>query len=224
MLWLTWRQFRPQAYAAAAVILVAAVVLAINAAELAHIYTESGLASCTGQACDPLVNSFLKLARTASAGLIYNLAIAFMYLVPPLIGVFWGAPLVARELESGTFRLVWTQSVTRSRWLAIKVGVLGLAAMAVTAVLDLAAGWSGRHFSDAAMDRLATLQFGAHGVVPIAYAAFAFALGVTAGIVARRAIPAMAISLFGYTAAVLAMATVLRQHILPAQHALCRWI
>jgi len=36
--------------------------------------------------------------------------------VPGLIGIFWGAPLVARELETGTYRLAWTQSVTRKRW------------------------------------------------------------------------------------------------------------
>ena len=46
--------------------------------------------------------------------------------VPALIGIFWGAPLVARELETGTFRLAWTQSVTRTRWLAVKLAVLGL--------------------------------------------------------------------------------------------------
>ena len=50
---------------------------------------------------------------------------------PALIGMFWGAPLVARELETGTFRLAWTQSVTRTRWLAVKLGVVGLASMAV---------------------------------------------------------------------------------------------
>src|SRR5262245_11880941 len=48
-------------------------------------------------------------------------------LVPALIGAFWGAPLVARELETGTHRLVWNQSVPRRRWLAVKLTVLGLA-------------------------------------------------------------------------------------------------
>jgi hypothetical protein len=33
--------------------------------------------------------------------------------------MFWGAPLVAGELESGTFRLAWTQDVSRVRWLAL---------------------------------------------------------------------------------------------------------
>ena len=49
---------------------------------------------------------------------------------PALIGIFWGAPLVTRELEAGTFRLAWNQSVTRARWMAVKLGLIGLAAMA----------------------------------------------------------------------------------------------
>ena len=60
---------------------------------------------------------------------------------PPLLGIFWGAPLVARELEAGTHRLVWTQSVTRTRWLAVKLGVIGLAGMAVTGLVSLMVTW-----------------------------------------------------------------------------------
>ena len=51
--------------------------------------------------------------------------------MPVFIGVFWGAPLVARELETGTFRLAWTQSVTRTRWFAIKLTVVGASAVVV---------------------------------------------------------------------------------------------
>jgi ABC-type transport system involved in multi-copper enzyme maturation permease subunit len=54
--------------------------------------------------------------------------------IPGFLGVFWGAPLVAGELESGSFRLAWTQDVSRIRWLALRLAVTGLAAMAV-------AGW-----------------------------------------------------------------------------------
>jgi len=39
---------------------------------------------------------------------------------PALLGIFWGAPLIARELETGTCRLAWNQSVTRTRWLTVK--------------------------------------------------------------------------------------------------------
>ena len=55
--------------------------------------------------------------------------------------MFWGAPLVARELETGTFRLAWTQSVTRTRWLAVKLALVGLASMAVAGLLSLILTW-----------------------------------------------------------------------------------
>ena len=60
--------------------------------------------------------------------------------VPALIRLFWGAPLVSRELETGAFRLAWTQSVTRTRWLAVKLAAAGLAAMAVAGLVVAASG------------------------------------------------------------------------------------
>ena len=64
--------------------------------------------------------------------------------VPGLLGVFWGAPLVAGELESGSFRLAWTQDVSRARWLASRLAVTGLAAMAVAGAGELAGHLVGR--------------------------------------------------------------------------------
>jgi hypothetical protein len=55
--------------------------------------------------------------------------------------MFWGAPLIARELETGTFRLAWTQSVNRMRWLLVKMGLVGLAAMVVAGGLSLMSTW-----------------------------------------------------------------------------------
>jgi hypothetical protein len=69
------------------------------------------------------------------------------------------------------------------------------------------------------MDRIAPLHFGARGIVPVGYAAFAFALGVTAGMLTRRTVPAMAATLAVYTAAVLSMPLWVRAHLLPASHA-----
>ena len=46
---------------------------------------------------------------------------------PLLVGLFWGAPVLAREFERGTHRLAWTQSVPRRAWLVVKLGVLGRA-------------------------------------------------------------------------------------------------
>jgi hypothetical protein len=220
MLWLTWRQFRVQAVAFGVVAVLVIAVLVVNQISLAGLRTTVGLDSCSGDACVPLVNSLLKLSRNGSTWLVYNLIVAVMYLVPPLTGMFWGAPLVARELESGTFKLVWVQSVDRTRWLTVKVAVIGIVAMALTGVLSAVAGWSGRYLSSAAQDRLTALHFGAGGIVPIAYSGLAFALGVTAGIVARRTLPAMAVALVAYVGVVVGLATVVRQHLIPPVRAL----
>ncbi len=67
--------------------------------------------------------------RTGGYPLLYFAGGAVMYLTPLIIGAFWGAPMIARELEAGTHRLAWNQSVARDRWLLAKLGIGGLAAM-----------------------------------------------------------------------------------------------
>ena len=133
--------------------------------------------------------------------------------VPALIGAFWGAPLLARELETGTFRLAWTQTVTRQRWLATKLGVTSLAAVAVTATFSLIFTWWSiplDHFGN----RIGTATFGQRGIVPIAYALFALALGTLAGAILRRTLPAIAVTLVGFLTARYVFQVAVRPHLL----------
>jgi hypothetical protein len=123
---------------------------------------------------------------------------------PVLIGVFWGAPLIARELENGTFRLAWTQSVTRGRWLATKLLVLGLAAIAVTGLLSLIVTWWSNPMFGMTVNRFHLFFFSVNGLAPLGYGAFGFMLGVTTGLLFRRTLPAMAVTLGGYAAVRLA--------------------
>ena len=130
--------------------------------------------------------------------------------VPALIGAFWGAPLVASELESGTDRLVWTQSVTRTRWLAAKLSLIGAASVAVAGVLSLMLGaWSSTAINQ---DRFGTAMFGQRGIAPIGYATFGLALGVTAGLLIRRTLPAMATTLGVFVAARIVVQSWVRPH------------
>ena len=117
---------------------------------------------------------------------------------PALIGIFWGAPLVARELETGTFRLAWTQSVTRTRWLAVKLGVVGLASMAVAGLLSLMVTWWSSPIDRVNASIVRLVRSARHR--PVGYAAFAFVLGVTAGVLIRRTLPAMATTLAAFVA------------------------
>jgi hypothetical protein len=133
--------------------------------------------------------------------------------LPGLLGAFWGAPLVASELESGTFRLAWTQDVSRVRWLALRLTVAGLAGMAAAGLASwLVTWWAGP------LDRAGPDQFGSfdsRGIVPVGYAAFAFALGALAGTLLRRTVPAMAATLAVFTAARLAFRLLARPRLLP---------
>ena len=127
---------------------------------------------------------------------------------PGLIGAFWGAPLVARELEDGTFRLAWTQSVTRTRWMAVKLAVAGLASMAAAGLLSLVVTWWSGPLDRAALNQFGT--FDQRDIVPVGYAAFAFTLGALTGALIRRTLPAMAVTLAVFVAARLAVFTWVR--------------
>ncbi|MFI5034798.1 MAG: ABC transporter permease [Acidimicrobiales bacterium] len=187
MTWLAWRQLRTQAVIAVALLLVIAVALALTGPNLAHLYDTVVRHCHTHRDCGPVTRNF------ARQDLILRRLSIVAILAPGILGVFWGAPLVARELESGTYRLVWTQSVTRTRWILVKLGLVGLASVLVTGALTLMVTWW-----SSPLDRLHDAPFGTfdhRDVVPLGYAAFAFALGVTLGVLIRRTVPAMAATL-----------------------------
>ena len=192
MIRFSWLQFRAQAVTAAAALAAVVVVLAITSPH-----------------------------RQANFGVshwLYMAGIVVLYLTPAIIGIFWGAPLISRELETGTFRLAWTQSISRTRWVAVKLGLTALAAMATAGLLSLVVTWW-----SSPMDqrnplggyRLSAVLFGARDLVPVGSTAFAFALGVTIGLLTRRAIPAIAISLAIFAAVLVAVPLWVRPHLIP---------
>jgi hypothetical protein len=199
MIQLAWRQFRLQALVTYGLLAVIAVVLAITGPKVAHFY-DAYVATCAAHGdCGAVQNEFLRYQHVVQATLGPVLLI-----LPALIGMFWGAPLIARELETGTFRLAWTQSLTRGRWLAIKLALIGLASMAAAGLLSLMVTWWFSPLDRMNLNRLTPGVFDERGVVPIGYAAFAFALGVTAGLLIRRTVPAMAAVVLPYIGARLA--------------------
>jgi hypothetical protein len=214
VIWVGWRQFRSHAFVAAIALAVVAGLLLVTGVHLDHLYTTYKIehASCRSS-CDLLRSQFLDNYRHV------KLLGSVLLGVPAVIGIFWGAPLIARELENGTFRLAWTQGVSRRRWLATKLGLVGLASAAAAGLYSLAITWWASPLDHVTNDRIGTGLFSQRGIVPIGYALFAFALGVTAGIVFKRAIPAMAATLVGFIAARALTEFLLRPHLMPAKHA-----
>jgi hypothetical protein len=137
-------------------------------------------------------------------------------LVPAVLGILWGAPLIAHELEGGTATFAWTQGITRTRWLVTKVAIALLAAAIwAGAVSALVTWWSGPQNAQQA-DAFQPNYFETQGIVPIGYAVFAMALGITAGVLLRRTLPAIAVTLAGFIGMRLWFGDSFRYHLLPA--------
>jgi hypothetical protein len=229
MIRLSLLQFRVQAAAGAAALAAFAALLAATGPHLASLYAASGISGCQPASCGHLASNFLQqLYAAGTYWVLYLLGVVIILLTPAVIGLFWGAPLIARELETGTSALAWSQSITRTRWLAVKLTVGGLAAMAVTEGLSLMQAWwaapigravgHGAGGTNLAMGRFSSLVFATHGIAPLGYAAFGFTLGVTAGALIRRAVPAMAITLAIFAVVQIAMPLWIRPHLFPAHH------
>ncbi|MFJ9056988.1 ABC transporter permease subunit [Streptomyces sp. NPDC102409] len=116
-------------------------------------------------------------------------------LLPGVLAVFFGAPLIAADQEQGTARLVTTQSVTRRRWIVAKVGWCLLVALVAGSVLSAVFTWWWRpHHSvlpDIWMD---TSVFDTTGPVLPAFALFLTAAGITIGVLLRRVLASMVVT------------------------------
>jgi hypothetical protein len=212
MIWLTWRQFRVQGWSALVALAAVAIALAVTGPNVATLSRTSGFADCAGD-CAERADDYLGQVLTGSTGTLYWAVIGLMFGLPALIGVFWGAPLLARELEAGTHRLVWMQGITRGRWLAVKLLGIGLAAIATAGLFSLAITWWTAPIDRASMNRMFPEIFATRGIVPLGYAAFAFAVGVTSGMLLRRTVPAMAVTLALVVAVQIANPFWIREHL-----------
>ncbi|GAA2348615.1 ABC transporter permease [Streptomyces kunmingensis] len=121
-------------------------------------------------------------------------------LVPVLLGVFLGAPLFAGDLEKGTAKLVVTQSVDRSRWLTTKLVLTALVVTVSTVALSAAFGWWWNLYKSevTATEWISEATFNNTGPAPVALALFSVFGGVAIGVVLRRTLTAMVVTL-GFT-------------------------
>lgn len=210
MIWWTWRQFRTQAVVAAVLLAVLATALVAFGLHLRQEY-RAAVADCSGPAgCVAQLAQF----RDSYRNPLYLLD-ALVILAPALVGMFWGAPLVARELETGTHRLVWNQSITRQRWLTVKLVLAGLAAMTVVGLASVLLTWAASPYDTVAGDRFGALLFGARNIAPVGYALFTMVLGTVLGLLVRRTVPAMALTFVVVVAVQVLVPTAIRPHLVP---------
>ncbi len=207
MLYVALRRFRHDATAIAIALAGVGLLALITGRSMNREYRNSGLASCLAaqsqSQCRDLVDQFGEKFNAL------QFLIVPLVLLPALLGAFIGAPLVARELEAGTHRFLWTQGVTRQRWFAYTSGVaLGAALIAGSLYALIAGAWLDTT-NTVTGERLSQL-YDFQGIVPIAASVFAVAVGVACGVAIRRTVPAMAATLGIFIAVRVSTAILLR--------------
>jgi hypothetical protein len=212
MTWLVWRQHRLEALAAATAVAVLAVVVTPTALHLYQVTALLRQGGCLGGSpqvsCGTATDAFNATSRTLQG------IVPLLNILPGLAGAFIGAPLLAREYEDGTWRLAWSQSVTRLAWLRRQLlGTLAVTALSAALFTAVVTWWlSPVNYVNG---RFTSNGFDFTGVVPAGWALLAFATGVLAGTALRRVIPAMAITLAGYAAIRFPVEFLLRPRYLP---------
>jgi hypothetical protein len=205
MSYVIWRLHRTHALVITGGLAALTALLVITGVNMASTYN-AAISSCGAtHSCDQLPNVLFQ-----NDSVLVDLVAGTMIL-PALLGVLWGAPLIAGEIESGTKDLIWTQSITRRRWAATNISwALALATLWGTALAVLVTWW--RIPENGLFDRLSPGAFDVQGIVPVAYSVFAMAVGIAAGTLLRRTLPAVATALAGFIALRVLVGLLLRQH------------
>jgi ABC-type transport system involved in multi-copper enzyme maturation permease subunit len=213
MIWVSWRQHRSQAIACLGLLVGLAVFAVIESTSMRTAFSHDGLAACLarsrGTACPAGVQAFMNEFSSAINIAFWSVAL----IVPGLIGVLVGGPLIARELEYGTWRLAWSQTVPRARWLAVKLALVTGGLVVLGAAMTAVITWY-----RAPMDQLTGhFQHNAYdyeGLVLTAYILCAFGFAVLAGLLIRRTITAMVAAFIPWLAIRLVVEFVFRDHFL----------
>ena len=206
--WVAWRRYRFSLIGALVVLGLLALELAYSGHQMRIAYDQVfGCTPPSAPSCRFLNNQFQN--KYGSPGFLGPV----LLLLPGIIGVFAGAPLIARELESGTFRFAWTQGVGRTRWAValLVAGAVGVAA--VVGAFGAVVAWHQQPLIDyGANSRLQPSVFASTGVVVAGWALAGFAIGALAGVLWHRVVPALATAFAAWFGLAYLAAVHLRSH------------
>jgi hypothetical protein len=218
--WVAWRQHRAALAGAVALLGALGVYLLYMGLEIHHAYGKVTACRPAGSiGCDQLVRQFnqsyygTQQGSVVSSG-INGQTVPFLLLaVPILLGVFAGAPVLARELESGTFRFAWTQACGRVRWAVTRLTLLAVVLTVLAYAFSQLFAWYFSPFlAEGKTSKFPMQLFGNLGVDFAAWTLLAFCAAAFLGVVIRRTVAAMAVALAGCTVLDVATMMTLRQH------------
>lgn len=211
MAWVVWRQHRIAIAGVLALFGAAALLVVVEGVQLHHAYALVTACRPVGSGpCQQAANNFSD-NYSATAGIVT----ALLQAVPALIGAFAGAPLLAGVFETGTFRYVFTQGFGRTRWATAKLVSLAVVVAVAAGAFSIVFSWAYGpllNMKGYGYSSLYSLFFDLRGVAFAAWTLAAFAIGVLAGVLIRRVLPAMFATLATYSGLALATALYLRPH------------
>jgi hypothetical protein len=216
MAWVVWRQQRFALTGVAALLGALALCLWTVGLQLHHVYAAATVCHPTSSiACGELVGRFDGMDGFLANGYV-------LQAVPALIGAFVAAPVLAREMESGTFRYAWTQGFGRWRWALAKLVALAVVVTAAAGALSMLISWYYQPYFHPGNEALSLTEaspltpglFDLRGVGFAAWTLVAFAIGGLAGMVVRRVVPAIVATLAAYAGLASSAGLYLRQHYL----------
>ncbi|HEX3515610.1 MAG TPA: hypothetical protein VHT26_16575 [Trebonia sp.] len=229
--WVTWRQYRAALAGSGALLAVIAAYLAYMGAEIHRAYDSFNACSqashhgvtlggrlVSASACGELERAFMSFygvgqGSVAASGINAQTVPFLLLAVPVLVGAFVGGPVLARELESGTFRFAWTQGAGRVRLAAARLVPLAVVVTAAAYGLSAVFSWYiGPFVQSGATGKFPMQLFGTMGTDFAAWTLFSFTLTAFAGVLLRRTVPAMAASIAVLTTADVVTMMSLRQH------------
>jgi ABC-type transport system involved in multi-copper enzyme maturation permease subunit len=203
MAWVTWRQHRAALGGVAAFLGAFAVYLWLTGLQMHH---------AEAAYCHPAGSLGCAINFTGRYGETAIIVSIALQAVPALIGAFIGAPVLARELETGTFRYAWTQGIGRLRWTVGKLVPLAVAVTAAAGAFTVLFAWYNQPWAAAGyVTPFSARVFDLLGIAFAAWTLAAFAIGALAGMLIRRVVPAIAATLAVYAGLAFAAGLWLRE-------------
>jgi hypothetical protein len=207
--WVSWRLQRTETLIVVGIVALLAALLIPTGIQMTNAYHRDGLAACLSINPSPTCANQLGVFEQRFQSL--NKLANWLTLIPGLIGALLAAPFIL-DLEHGTYRLAWTQSITRGRWLLGKLALAVVtAALAACTLILLFTWWRAPqvHING----RLDIGNYDTIGTVVIGYTLFALALALAVGAIWRRAAAALAVAFVGYFAVRIFVDYTLRNHL-----------